>query len=247
MRNTRRIRVAPVSVGGPVGACLLDARPVIAVSATLGGAAAVRGLRVPDGLRPGRARRARGASATTTVTASRNAGRGYVALQTPSSFDWKEQGLLYVGKDLPDPGRANDAWIEQAGERLCRLVNAAGGRALVLCTSHANVKRFAELLRERTTHDVLAQGDADVGAPRRARSSRTRRRCSSGTRSFWQGIDAPGVACVLVVIDRIPFPSPGDPLHAARQERATGARARTRSRPSTSPPPRSCSRRAPGA
>jgi ATP-dependent DNA helicase DinG len=98
-------------------------------------------------------------------------------------------------------------------------VNAAGGRALVLCTSHANVRRFADLLRERTDHDILAQGDADVGRLTRG-FIEEETSVLVGTRSFWQGIDAPGVVCVLVVIDRIPFPSPGDPLHAARRERA---------------------------
>jgi ATP-dependent DNA helicase DinG len=67
---------------------------------------------------------------------------------------------------------------------------------------------------------VLAQGDADVGRLTRAFVA-DETSVLVGTRSFWQGIDAPGVACVLVVIDRIPFPSPGDPLHAARRDRAT--------------------------
>ena len=193
---------------------------MIAVSATLGGAAPFSGFAFGMGFDPAAAPGEWGDRDDDGRLTSR-AGRGYVALQTPSSFDWKEQGLLYVGKDLPDPGRANDAWIEQSGDRLCRLVNAAGGRALVLCTSHANVRRFADLLRERTTHDVLAQGDADVGRLTRS-FVEDEASVLVGTRSFWQGIDAPGVACVLVVIDRIPFPSPGDPLHAARQERAAG-------------------------
>jgi ATP-dependent DNA helicase DinG len=202
-RRSGRLRAAPVSVGGVLGASLLDDKKVIAVSATLGGAppfeAFARGL----GLDPTDA----------------NEKRAYTALQTPSSFDWRDQGLLYVGRDLPDPGRANEQWLEEAGDRLCKLVNEAGGRALVLCTSHANVRRFADLLRERTDHDILAQGDADVGRLTRG-FIEDEASVLVGTRSFWQGIDAPGVACVLVVIDRIPFPSPGDPLHAARRERA---------------------------
>jgi ATP-dependent DNA helicase DinG len=150
---------------------------------------------------------------------SSNAGRGYVAVQTPSSFDWKAQGILYVAHDLPDPSRARDAWLEQAGGRVCDLVNAAGGRALVLCTSHANVSRFAELLREQTEHHVLAQGDRDAG---RLTTEFVDDETSVlvGTRSFWAGIDAAGVSCVLVVIDKIPFPVPDEPLHAARRTRA---------------------------
>jgi len=147
------------------------------------------------------------------------AGRGCVAVQTSSSFDWKTQGILYVAKDLPDPSRARDAWTEGSADRLCELVNAAGGRALVLCTSHANVERFSEVLRERTTHHVLTQGDRDSG---RLTKDFVDDETSVlvGTRSFWAGIDAPGVSCVLVVIDRIPFPVPDEPLHAARRARA---------------------------
>lgn len=218
-RSSYRIRVAPVTVGGPLGSNLLDSLPVIAVSATLGGAPPFAGFAFHMGFDPAAPPGTWGEQDDNGERDS-HTGRGYVPLQTPSSFDWKEQGLLYVGKDLPDPGRARDAWIEQAGDRLCRLVNAAGGRALVLCTSHANVRTFSELLRERTTHDVLAQGDADVGRLTRS-FIEDETSVLVGTRSFWQGIDAPGVSCVLVVIDRIPFPSPGEPLHAARQERAT--------------------------
>ena len=127
-----------------------------------------------------------------------------------------------MGKDLPDPGRARDAWLDAAGERLVRLVNAAGGRALVLCTSRANVDRFAKLLRDETDHDVLAQGDTDVGTLSRT-FAEDEASVLVGTRSFWAGIDTPGVSCVLVVIDRIPFPSPAEPLNAARRERAEAA------------------------
>ena len=212
-----------MAVGGPVGARLLDTKPVIAVSATLGGAPPFPGFAFAMGFDPAAAPGTWGEKNDDGERDSQT-GRGYVPLQTPSSFDWKEQGLLYVGKDLPDPGRARDAWIEQAGDRLCRLVNAAGGRALVLCTSHANVRTFADLLRERTTHDVLAQGDADVGRLTRS-FVEDEASVLVGTRSFWQGIDAPGVSCVLVVIDRIPFPSPGEPLHAARRGPRNRARA----------------------
>ena len=123
-------------------------------------------------------------------------------------------------------------------------MNAAGGRALVLCTSHANVAHFAEVLRSHTTHEVLAQGDADSG--RLARSFlEDETSVLVGTRSFWGGIDAAGAACVLVVIDKIPFPVPDDPLHAARRARAGRARASiafVRGRHSRRP--RSCSRKA---
>jgi ATP-dependent DNA helicase DinG len=126
---------------------------------------------------------------------------------------------LYVARDLPDPGKARERWLEGAGDRLCELVNAAGGRALVLCTSYANVKRFAALLRERTEHEILEQGDRDAGALAQAFVD-DETSVLVGTRSFWAGIDPAGAACVLVVIDKIPFPTPDDPLFSARRDRA---------------------------
>ena len=211
-RGPDRLRVAPVAVGHPIAAMLLERKPVIAVSATLGGAPPFREFAAAMGFDPG-------ASVGGWKGHEPATGLGYAPLQASSSFDWKRQGLLYVGRDLPDPTRDRDVWLRTAGARLARLVAAAGGRALVLCTSHANVKHFADLLRRETDHDVLAQGDADTGhLVRTFLDDETS--VLVGTRSFWAGIDAPGVACVLVVIDRIPFPSPGDPLHAARREHA---------------------------
>jgi ATP-dependent DNA helicase DinG len=204
-----------------LGALLLERRPVVAVSATLGGeppfATLAARLGFVSDAAPGSWGERDDDGARHSAT-----GRGYVSLLTPSSFDWSEQGILYVGKDLPDPGRARDAWLDAAGERLVRLVNAAGGRALVLCTSRANVDRFAQLLRDETDHDVLAQGDADVGTLSRT-FAEDEASVLVGTRSFWAGIDTPGVSCVLVVIDRIPFPSPAEPLNAARRDRAEAA------------------------
>ncbi len=195
--RTKWLRMAPVAVGGTLAARMLEHQPVIAVSATLGGVPPFPQFAAQMGLAP----------------------ESYDALQTSSSFDWRAQGILYVARDLPDPGRASDAWIDAAGQRLVQLVNAAGGRALVLCTSRANVDRFTALLRDETDHDVLSQGDADVGKLSQMFVD-DERSVLVGTRSFWQGIDAPGVSCVLVVIDRIPFPSPAEPLNAARRERA---------------------------
>jgi ATP-dependent DNA helicase DinG len=216
--RSRRLRIAPVEPGGVIGWRLLDRRPVIAVSATLGGNPPFASVASQLGFQPSSPVGSWGERDDDGQLQS-NAGRGYVALQTPSSFDWKEQGILYVGKDLPDPGKARAEWLEASGDRLCKLVNAAGGRALVLCTSHANVVHFAEVLRTRTTHEILVQGDADTG--RLARSFLDdETSVLVGTRSFWGGIDAAGAGCVLVVIDKIPFPVPDDPMHAARRARA---------------------------
>jgi len=196
----RRIRLAPVVVGDTLAERLLAERVVVAVSATLGGRPPFAAFTGQLGL---------GAD-------------DHDALAVPSSFDWSAQGMLYVARELPDPGRESEAWAEAAAVRAHQLVAAAGGRALVLCTSRAAVTRFAERLRASGAHTVLVQGEDDAGRLAREFVA-DETSVLVGTRSFWAGIDAPGAACVLVVIDRIPFPSPGDPLHAARRGRATAA------------------------
>jgi len=108
-------------------------------------------------------------------------------------------------------------WAEAAQDELCGLVEAAGGRALVLCTSWRNVHAFGDTLRERTHHTVLAQGD-DSTARLIDAFAADETSCLVATRAFWQGLDVPGPACVLVVIDRLPFTRPDDPLEQARRE-----------------------------
>jgi ATP-dependent DNA helicase DinG len=190
------LRVAPVDVAEPLGTAIA-ARTTVFVSATLGAAEPFTDFARSVGLDP--------------------AGDGYRALALPPAFDWRTQALLYVPKGrLPVPSDAG--WAEAAGEELSRLVTAAGGRALVLCTGNANVARFAAVLRERLDVPVLAQGEASRATlAHRFRNDETS--VLVGTRSFWEGIDAPGRACVLVVIDRLPFPTPADPLLAAHRER----------------------------
>jgi ATP-dependent DNA helicase DinG len=216
--RTRRMRIAPVAAGETIAHALLAWHPVIGVSATLGGDPPFPALAQQMGLHADAGPGGWGEREGDGPWPS-NAGRGYTSVQTPSSFTWKQQGILYVGKDLPDPSRARDEWMSQSADRLCALVNAAGGRALVLCTSHANVARFAEVLRKRTDHDILAQGDRDSGRLTKE-FVEDEKSVLVGTRSFWAGIDAAGASCVLVVIDKIPFPVPDEPLHAARRERA---------------------------
>ncbi|HEV7523328.1 MAG TPA: ATP-dependent DNA helicase [Acidimicrobiia bacterium] len=217
--RSRRLRIAPVAAGEAIAHALLAWRPVIGVSATLGGEPRFPALARQMGLHADDEPGSWGEQDDDDGHWVSNAGRGYASIQTPSSFEWKDQGILFVAKDLPDPARARDAWSERSADLLCDLVNAAGGRALVLCTSHANVGRFAAVLRERTDHRVLVQGDRDSGRLTKEFVD-DETSVLVGTRSFWAGIDAAGASCVLVVIDKIPFPVPDEPLHAARRARA---------------------------
>ncbi len=199
------LRLAPVDVGPRLAPRLFEAHPCVLVSATLGPGDRFEPLARRVGLDPD------------TPTGD----RAYVAVRLDSPFDVRHHALLYVPRALPDPRRPE--WVDAAGEELCALVVAAGGRALVLCTSRRAVERFAELLRERTSHPVLAQGDA-ANAQLLERFTAEETSCLVATRAFWQGVDVPGPACVLVVIDRLPFAPTRRPARAGppRGGRAVG-------------------------
>jgi ATP-dependent DNA helicase DinG len=194
------LRLAPVEIGSRLAPMLFPNQTCVLVSATLGPGARFEPFTRRLGLDPA-------ADAATE--------RGYLAARVESPFDVRGQSLLYVPRQLPDPRR--DGWADAAGEELCSLVAAAGGRTLVLCTSRRAVERFARLLRDRTDHAVLAQGDA-ANATLLEQFAAEETSCLVATRAFWQGVDVPGPACVLVVIDRVPFTRPDDPLEQARRE-----------------------------
>jgi ATP-dependent DNA helicase DinG len=138
----------------------------------------------------------------------------WTGVDVGSPFDYPRQGVLYVARHLPRPGRtpAPDAY-----EELESLLRASGGGALGLFSSKRAAEDAAAEMRSRlgSTPQVLCQGDATLSALVRqfATESDT---CLFGTMSLWQGVDVPGSACRLVVIDRIPFPRPDDPLGTAR-------------------------------
>ena len=219
-----RLRLAPLEVGSPMAASLLSTRPCIFVSATLGGEAPYRDFALALGLDPNGEEGSWGDPPGTPLaegeSLTRETGTGYSSLAVDPSFDWREQGTLFVDPKLPDPSKNREDWLAAGGRHLLRLVEASDGRALVLCTSRANVDHFASLIRDSPLDvTVLAQGDA-APAELTRRFIDDERSILVGTRTFWAGIDAPGTACVLVVIDRIPFPVPSEPLHAARREYA---------------------------
>jgi ATP-dependent DNA helicase DinG len=138
-----------------------------------------------------------------------------------SPFDHAKAGILYVAAHLPPPGRDGTGSTEQLDE-IAALVTAAGGRTLGLFSSMRAAKAAAEIMRERLDTPVLCQGEDTTSAlvQRFADDPET---SLFGTLSLWQGVDVPGPSLSLVLIDRIPFPRPDDPLLTARQ-RAVAAR-----------------------
>jgi ATP-dependent DNA helicase DinG len=133
-----------------------------------------------------------------------------------SPFRYERQALLYVAADLPEPN--DDRFILAAAQRTAELCQITAGRALVLCTSFRNLHRLAEYLRQHTSFPVLVQGER----PRHTLLDELRHNLGSvllATQSFWEGVDVPGEALSLVVIDRLPFGVPDDPLTAARMAR----------------------------
>ena len=134
-------------------------------------------------------------------------------LVIPSPFDFENRAALYLPKDIPDP--RDPGFIAAASEKICELVEITGGGAFVLCTSTRTMKAFATALHGRLEAPVLVQGTA----PKHLLLSRFRAHGDSvlvATMSFWEGVDVPGRALRLVVMDKIPFAVPSDPVVAAR-------------------------------
>ncbi|MCG5053758.1 MAG: ATP-dependent DNA helicase [Myxococcales bacterium] len=134
----------------------------------------------------------------------------------PSPFRYHEQALVYLPADLPDPIAAS--YTQAAAERMLALCEAARGRALLLFTSFRSLRATEALFRAHGGFPLLVQGER----PRHALLDALRTNVGSvllATQGFWEGVDVPGEALSLVVIDRLPFAVPDDPLTAARIER----------------------------
>ena len=138
-----------------------------------------------------------------------------------SPFHHAKAGILYVAAHLPPPGRDGTGSAEQLTE-IAELITAAGGRTLGLFSSMRAARAAADAMRERLSTPVLCQGDDSTSALVEQFSAEPETSLF-GTLSLWQGVDVPGPSLSLVLIDRIPFPRPDDPLLGARQ-RAVAAR-----------------------
>jgi len=199
------LRVAPLSVAGLLRDQVFSRSTTVLTSATLtiGGSfdamAAAWGLTGPD-------------------SGEYPPWRG---LDVGSPFQHAKAGILYVAAHLPPPGRDGTGSAEQLTE-IAELITAAGGRTLGLFSSMRAARAAAEAMRERLSTPVLCQGDDSTSALVEQFSEEAETSLF-GTLSLWQGVDVPGPSLSLVLIDRIPFPRPDDPLLGARQ-RAVAAR-----------------------
>ncbi|KKC01946.1 ATP-dependent helicase, partial [Mycobacterium nebraskense] len=199
------LRVAPLSVAGLLRNEVFSRSTTVLTSATLaiGGSfdamAAAWGLAGTDSEEPA-------------------AWRG---IDVGSPFHHAKAGILYVAAHLPPPGRDGTGSAEQLTE-IAELITAAGGRTLGLFSSMRAARAAAEAMRQRLSTPVLCQGDDSTSALVEQFSAEPQTSLF-GTLSLWQGVDVPGPSLSLVLIDRIPFPRPDDPLLVARQ-RAVAAR-----------------------
>ncbi|HEY3896756.1 MAG TPA: ATP-dependent DNA helicase [Pseudonocardiaceae bacterium] len=227
----RVLRVAPLGVAGLLQQRLFANRTVVLTSATLTLGGTFDALASQWGLprhQPSSALPPNPAAVGTDAgTATRrppladgDGAPAWSGLDAGSPFEHRRAGILYTAAHLPPPGR--DGLVGAYLDELAALVTAAGGRTLGLFSSMRAAKQAAEALRGRLEVPVLCQGEDSTGllVQRFAQDEPT---CLFGTLSLWQGVDVPGRSLSLVVVDRIPFPRPDDPLSSARQ-RAVAAR-----------------------
>lgn len=142
-------------------------------------------------------------------------------VRCPSPFDFEEQARLFVPESAAfDPKRNRAGWPEAVSAMILDLVRASRGRALLLFTSWNNLNAVGERLDAASPHPVLRQESRGGHAALLDRFRNTPGAVLLGVQSFWEGVDVPGDALTLLVIDKLPFPPPTDPLHSARASRA---------------------------
>lgn len=219
-RTAPSLHVAPLGVGGLLRDKLFGDRTAILTSATLALGGTFDALAGQWGL--GRETVLKDDVPDPDLAPDPDSADGeprWRALDVGSPFDHARSGILYVARHLPQPGR--DGLDESYLAEIAGLIEAAGGRTLGLFSSMRAAEKAAEEMRERLDLPILCQGEDSTGrlVERFAADDGA---CLFGTLSLWQGVDVPGPSLQLVIVDRIPFPRPDDPLSSARQ-RAIGA------------------------
>lgn len=197
-RSPTSINVAPLSVAALLHERLFGETTVVLTSATLALGGNFNAMAASWGLPKG----------------------SWTGLDVGSPFDPAKKGILYVAADLPRPGR--DGTSPELLQRMEKLIMAAGGRTLGLFSSRRAAEAATEEMRKRLPFDIYCQGEDSMGALV-DKFTKNENSCLFGTLTLWQGVDVPGPSCSLVIIDRMPFPRPDDPLASARTAAAKAA------------------------
>ncbi len=197
-RHGDSVSVAPLSVAGLLHERLFGERTVVLTSATLTVGGNFNAMASAWGLPKGT----------------------WDSLDAGTPFDPAKSGILYTAKHLPTPGR--DGLAKETLNEIAELITAAGGRTLGLFSSRRAAEQAAEAMRARLPFDILLQGEDSTGVLVDS-FAKSENSCLFGTLTLWQGVDVPGSSCSLVIIDRIPFPRPDDPLLQARANAADAA------------------------
>ncbi|MBP3088176.1 ATP-dependent DNA helicase [Corynebacterium sp. sy017] len=189
------LHIAPLAVSDLLGSHLFARKTVVLTSATLSIGGNFNAMAAHWGLPAGK----------------------WDGIDVGTPFHPEKAGILYLPTHLPLPGR--DGLSPETLDEIHELIMAVGGRTLGLFSSRSAAVEAAQAMRTRLPFDVLCQGDDATSALIR-RFSKEENTCLFGTLSLWQGVDVPGSSCSLVIIDKIPFPRPDDPLLQARKENA---------------------------
>jgi len=219
--------LAPLAVSDVLRGNLLTQTPVIATSATLTVGKSFDAIAKNIGFVIGGKNEAEDDAEDDEENLKKNGSMDPANLQildVGSPFDFANQGLLYLPKDLPEPGR--DGPSKEALTELGELIQAAGGRTLALFSSWRGVEAADEHLRDVLAElklPIITQRRGDSVGPLVDKFAKDEKSILLGTISLWQGIDVPGPACTLVAIDRIPFPRPDEPVLSARAAEADAA------------------------
>ncbi|MCL8493658.1 ATP-dependent DNA helicase [Corynebacterium sp. B5-R-101] len=192
------LAVAPLSIAGMLHEKLFGEQTVVLTSATLALGGRFDAMAAQWGLPKGT----------------------WDSLDVGYPFDPARSGILYTAAHLPQPGR--DGLSPQTLKEIRELIMAAGGRTLGLFSSRRAAQQAAEELKPTLPFDIYLQGEDSIGALV-DKFTKNENSCLFGTLTLWQGVDVPGPACSLVLIDRIPFPRPDSPLMQARTEAAKAA------------------------
>ena len=208
------LHLAPLSVSHILRSNLLTQTPVIATSATLTVGNGFDSMAKSIGFIVGD-------TSDQDVQEDEIDPSNLQTLDVGSPFDFANQGVLYVPKHLPEPSREGTA--PQVLEELGELIDAAGGRTLALFSSWRGVEA-ADLHLRKVLADlpikIFTQKRGDAVGPLVEKFAKDETSILLGTMSLWQGVDVPGDSCILVAIDRIPFPRPDEPVMSARAAQA---------------------------